>query len=415
MKILRNCAQLITCANPDDKPKCGAGQGRLELIARGAMIIDGERIVWVGRESDLPDAYRNLPDDATIDAAGQIVTPGLVDPHTHPVFAATREDEFYLRNAGKTYMEIAEAGGGIRNSARRLRSADPESLFQLSMRFLDRMLKSGTTTAEAKSGYGLSTDAEIKSLEVIQRLNAAHAIDLVPTFLGAHEFPDEFRQDREGYIRLLTEEMIPEVARRQLAEYCDIFTEAGVFDIEQSRRIMTAAKQHGFKLKFHADELKSIGGAELAADLNATSADHLVYASDEGITRLAASGTIAVLLPTTTFFLGHKEFARARAMISAGVSVAIATDFNPGSSCTTSLPAAMTVAAIYLKMSAEEILNAVTFNSACAIGRQKQIGSLQAGKLADFVIWEADNHKQLPYFFAQNPVAAVYKRGRKVV
>ncbi len=415
MKILRNCAQLISCANADNKPKSGAGQKRLELVANGAMIIDGERIVWVGRESDLPEAFRQLPDEATIDARGQLVTPGLVDPHTHPVFAATREDEFYMRNAGKTYMEIAEAGGGIRNSARRLRAADPESLFQLGMRFLDRMLKSGTTTAEAKSGYGLSTEAEIKSLEVIQRLNAAHAIDLVPTFLGAHEFPDEFRQDRDGYVNLLVNEMIPEVSARKLAEYCDIFTEAGVFDIEQSRRVMNAAKQHGFALKFHADELKSIGGAELAAELGAVSADHLVYASDEGISRLAASGTIAVLLPATTFFLGHKEYAPARKMIEAGVAVAVATDFNPGSSCTTSLPAAMTIAAIYLKLTAEEILNAVTFNSACAIGRQDKVGSLQAGKLADFVIWEADTYKQLPYLFAQNPVAAVFKRGRQVV
>lgn len=415
MKLLRNCAQLITCAAADVQPKCGAEQVRLEFVANGAMAFDNDRIVWVGRESDLPEAYRRLPDADVVDGRGQIVTPGLVDPHTHPVFAATREDEFYMRNAGKTYMEIAEAGGGIRNSARRLRAADPDALFQLGVRFLDRMLKSGTTTAEAKSGYGLSTDAEIKSLEVIQRLDADHAIDLVPTFLGAHEFPDEYRQNRDGYIDLLVNEMIPEVARRKLAKYCDIFTEAGVFDIEQSRRVMTAAKAHGFELKFHADELKSIGGAELAAELGAVSADHLVYVSDAGIQKMAAAGTIAVLLPATTFFLGHREYAPARKMIAAGVPVAIATDFNPGSSCTTSLPAAMTVAAIYLKMSPEEILNAVTFNSACAIGVPKQVGSLQAGKYADFVIWEAENYKQLPYFFAQNPVAAVYKRGRQVV
>ncbi|MGB5138598.1 MAG: imidazolonepropionase, partial [Candidatus Zixiibacteriota bacterium] len=386
-----------------------------ELIERGALVFEGENILWVGPESELPSRFRNADFEQTVDAGGLLVTPGLVDPHTHPVFAATREDEFYMRNAGKSYMEIAESGGGIRNSARRLRLASEEILFSNGIRFLNRMLKSGTTTAEAKSGYGLSTASEIKSLEVIARLNASHPIDLVATFLGAHEFPDEYRGDREGYVRLLIGEMIPLVAQRKLARFCDIFTEAGVFDIDQSRRIMTAAKSHGLELKFHADELKSVGGAELAAELGAISADHLVYASDEGIKRMAQSKTTAVFLPSTTFFLGHREYARARDMIAAGVPVALATDFNPGSSCNTSLPATMTIAAIYLKMSPEEILNSVTFNSASAIGMQEQVGSLEIGKLADFVIWDAENYKQLPYYFAQNPVNAVYKRGRRVI
>ncbi len=385
------------------------------MIEHGALVYEGETIKWIGNESDVAKQFADTRFEEVIDANGMLVTPGLVDPHTHPVFAATREDEFYMRNAGKTYMEIAEAGGGIRNSARRLRQADAEALFKNGMRFLNRMLKSGTTTAEAKSGYGLSTESEVKSLEVIQRLNGAHPIDLVPTFLGAHEFPDEYRSDRESYVRLLIDEMIPLVAKRKLAKYCDIFTEAGVFDIEQSRRIMSAAKQQGFELKFHADELKSVGGAELAAELGAVSADHLVYASNEGIARMAAAKTIAVFLPSTTFFLGHREYAPARKMIVAGVPVALATDFNPGSSCNTSLQATMTIAAIYLKMTPEEILNAVTYNSACAIGMQKQVGSLQSGKLADFVLWDAENYRQLPYFFAQNPVTAVYKRGLRVV
>lgn len=415
MKLLRNCSQLVTCANQDSTPKSADNLRRLEFIGQGALVCEGELIKWVGPESEVLGQFPNEQFDEVIDAGGMLVTPGLVDPHTHPVFAATREDEFYMRNAGKTYMEIAEAGGGIRNSARRLRQASEETLYSNGIRFLNRMLRSGTTTAEAKSGYGLTTDSEVKSLEVIKRLGANHPIDLVPTFLGAHEFPDEYRSDREGYVRLLIDEMIPLVAKRKLAEYCDIFTEAGVFDIEQSRRIMSAAKQHGFALKFHADELKSIGGAELAAELGAVSADHLVYASDEGIKKMAVARTIAVFLPSTTFFLGHREYAPARKMISAGVPVALATDFNPGSSCNTSLQATMTIAAIYLKMSPEEILNAVTYNSACAIGRQDQVGSLQTGKLADFVLWDAENYKQLPYFFAQNPVTAVYKRGIKVV
>ncbi len=385
------------------------------MIEHGALVYEGQTILWVGHESNLAKQFADAQFEEVIDAEGKLVTPGLVDPHTHPIFAATREDEFYMRNAGKTYMEIAEAGGGIRNSARRLRQADDDTLYKNGIRFLNRMLRSGTTTAEAKSGYGLSTESEVKSLEVIQRLNRAHPIDLVPTFLGAHEFPDEYRSDREGYVRLLIDEMIPMVAKRKLAKYCDIFTEAGVFDIEQSRRIMSAAKQHGFQLKFHADELKSVGGAELAAELGAVSADHLVYASDEGIARMAEAETIAVFLPSTTFFLGHREYAPARKMISAGVAVALATDFNPGSSCNTSLQATMTIAAIYLKMTPEEILNAVTFNSACAVGMQDQVGSLQKGKFADFVLWDAENFKQLPYFFAQNPVTSVYKRGQRVV
>jgi imidazolonepropionase len=415
MKLLRNTSQLITCAQEGNAPKSGAALHKLELIEQGAVVFEGENIKWVGRESEQAAHFPKTAFEETIDANGMLVTPGLVDPHTHPVFAATREDEFYMRNAGKTYMEIAEAGGGIRNSARRLRQASEEALYHNGMRYLNRMLHSGTTTAEAKSGYGLSTESEVKSLEVIARLNADHPIDLIPTFLGAHEFPDEYRSDREGYVMLLIEEMIPLVAKRKLAKYCDIFTEAGVFDIEQSRRIMTAAKAHGFELKFHADELKSVGGAELAAELGAVSADHLVYASDNGIAKMADAKTIAVFLPSTTFFLGHKEYAPARKMIEAGVPVALATDFNPGSSCNTSLQATMTIAAIYLKMTPEEILNAVTFNSACAIGRQSEVGSLQPGKLADFVLWDAENYKQLPYFFAQNPATAVYKRGRRVV
>jgi imidazolonepropionase len=250
---------------------------------------------------------------------------------------------------------------------------------------------------------------------VIQQLSRDHAMELVPTFLGAHEFPDEFRENREAYVDLLVREMIPEVARRQLAEYCDIFTEAGVFDIEQSRRIMIAAKQCGLKLKFHAEELKSIGGAELAAELGAVSADHLVYITDNGIAKLAAAGTIAVLLPATTFFLGHQEYAPARKLIAAGVPVALATDFNPGSSCTTSLGAVMTIAAVQLKMSPEEILNAVTINSAAAIGRLDRAGSLAVGKPADFVIWDCENYRQLPYLFAQNPVTAVFKQGERYI
>ena len=412
LQLIHNCRQLVTCHSDNGKPLTADQMSDLEIVENAALVVEGETVLWVGEESRLPSTYAEA---SRVDAAGGVVTAGLVDPHTHPVFAATREDEFYMRNAGKSYMEIAEAGGGIRNSARKTQKASKETLYRNGMRFLDYMLKAGTTTAEAKSGYGLTTDSEIKSLEVIADLNRDHAIDLVPTFLGAHEFPDEYRENREAYVELLITEMIPLVAKRKLAKYCDIFTEAGVFDIDQSRRIMQAALDHGFQLKFHADELKSIGGAELAAELKAVSADHLVYISEAGITQMADAGTIAVFLPATTFFLGHKEYAPARKMIDQGVPVSIATDFNPGSSCTTSLPAAMTVAAIYLHMNPAEILTAVTYNAACAIGLGESIGTLEPDKQADFVIWDVTDYTQLPYLFAQNPVKTVYKRGRRVV
>jgi imidazolonepropionase len=413
--LLTNCGQLVTCRAAGPGPNVRDQLDDVGLIENGAMLVAGERIEWVGRSDEFRSAYPELQEVEPVDLGGRVVTPGLVDPHTHPVFAATREDEFFLRNAGRSYMEIAEAGGGIRNSARRLRQASSDELFANGVTYLDRMLAAGTTTIEAKSGYGLSTESEIKSLEVIDRLNREHAMDLVPTFLGAHEFPDEYRQDREGYIRLLIEEMIPLVAERKLAVFCDIFTEAGVYDIEQSRRVMTAAKEHGLKLKFHADELKSIGGAELAAELGAVSADHLVHISPEGIERMAETRSIAVLLPATTFFLGHKEYAPAARMIAAGVPISIATDFNPGSSFVTSLPLTMTIAAINQGMSAGQLLNAATYNAACSILRQEQIGSLEPGKLADLVIWDAQNYRQIPYSFGQNLVAGVYKRGKRVI
>lgn len=413
--LFTNIAQLLTCRSESNAPRTGAALDDVGLIENAALLIKDDKSAWVGPAADFEQANSDVTPDETIDLTGKVVTPGLVDPHTHPVFAKTREDEFYLRNAGRSYMEIAEAGGGIRNSVRKLRAASEEQLFANGMKYLNRLLTNGTTTAEAKSGYGLSTESEIKSLEVIKQLDAAHPIELAPTFLGAHEFPDEYREDREAYIKILIDEMIPEVAKRGLAEFCDIFTEEGVFDIEQSRRVMSAAKEHGFKLKFHADELQSVGGAELAAELGAVSADHLVHISEQGIKLMAKHGTIAVLLPATTFFLGHTEYAPAHRMIEAGVPVALATDFNPGSSFNASLAATMTIAAIYLKLTAEQIFNAVTWNSACALCRQERIGSLQPGKQADLVVWDAENFKQIPYSFGQNLVQRVYKSGKQVV
>ncbi|MCK4655396.1 MAG: imidazolonepropionase, partial [candidate division Zixibacteria bacterium] len=346
------------------------------------------------------------------DAEKRIVTPGLIDPHTHPVFAATREEEFEMRNLGKSYMEIAKAGGGIRNSVRKLREAPKETLFENGKKYLDMMMRYGTTTIEAKSGYGLSTESEIKQLEVIEMLADNHPMDVVPTFLGAHEIPDEFRDNKAGYIDLLINEMIPTVAERKLATFSDIFCEKDVFEIDDSERIQTAAKEHGFKLKFHADEIVGIGGAELAAKLGAVSADHLDDISDNGISAMAHAGTIAVLLPGTVHFLDMRKRPPARKMIERGVPVALATDFNPGSSATVSLQMIMNLAAVMLKMTAAEITNCVTINSACALDIDGRVGSIETGKQADFVIWNADNIKQMPYLYGCNLVDKVVKNGR---
>jgi imidazolonepropionase len=412
--LITNIGQLVTCRPESQGPLTGSDLGHLEVIQDGAVAALDGKIVAVGTRREL-DEQAELPNNCqTIDAKGRVVTPGLVDPHTHPVFAVTREDEFEMRNQGKSYMEIAEAGGGIRNSVRRLREASKENLYYNAARYLDYMLGCGTTTIEAKSGYGLSTESEIKQLEVIRDLGRNHVIDIVPTFLGAHEIPDEFRDDKEAYVRLLIDEMIPEVASSELAVFCDIFCEKNVFEIEDSEKIMAAAKEHGFALKFHADEIVGIGGAELAAKLGAVSADHLDVISDAGISAMADAGTIGVLLPGTIHFLDMKSKPPARKMIEAGVPLALATDFNPGSSATVSLQMIMNLAAVRLKMTAAEIINCVTINSAHALLVADRVGSIETGKQADLVIWDTDNYKQLPYFYGFNLVDRVIKRGRVV-
>ncbi len=412
--LITNIGQLVTCRPICQGPLTGPDLGHLEVIQDGAVAALDGKIVAVGTRRELDEQVELSDNCQTIDAKGRVVTPGLVDPHTHPVFAVTREDEFEMRNQGKSYMEIAEAGGGIRNSVRKLRETSKENLYHNAVRYLDYMLECGTTTIEAKSGYGLSTESEIKQLEVIRDLDRNHQIDIVPTFLGAHEIPDEFRENKEGYIRLLIDEMIPEVASSKLAVFCDIFCEKNVFEIEDSERIMAAAKEHGFALKFHADEIVGIGGAELAAKLGAVSADHLDVISDAGISAMADAGTIGVLLPGTIHFLDMKNKPPARKMIEAGVPLALATDFNPGSSATVSLQMIMNLAAVRLKMTASEIINCVTINSAHALLVADRVGSIEIGKQADLVIWDADNYKQLPYFYGFNLVEFVIKRGRVV-
>lgn len=411
--LIKNAGQLITMAGP--VPRRGSEMKDIGLIEGGGLAAAGEEIVLVG-PSDEVEGKADLVEGCTvIDAGGQVVTPGLIDPHTHPVFSRTREVEFEMRIEGKSYMEIARAGGGIRASVRDLRETPSERLLKVSRKILDRFLAHGVTTMEAKSGYGLSTESEIKQLEVIRDLNEIHPVDLVPTFLGAHEFPDEYRDKREDYVDLVINEMIPAVVKEGLAEFSDIFTEEEVFDIEQSRRIQGAAAKAGLKLKFHADELaESVGGAELAAEMGAISADHLVYISDQGIEALAKSGTIAVLLPGTTFSLAGSRYAPARKMIEQGVVVSLSTDCNPGSSYTESLPLIISLAALQMKLTAAEALTAATVNAACAIDRGNRIGQLAPDRLADVTIWQMEDYRELPYHYGVNLVDRVIKRGKPV-
>ncbi|MCP4567602.1 MAG: imidazolonepropionase [FCB group bacterium] len=411
--LIKNIGQLVTMQG--QVPRRGKDLADIGLIENGAVAVSGDEIVAVGNSDEIAGKVDLAENHTVISAENQVVTPGLIDPHTHPVFAQTREMEFEMRLAGKGYMEIAEAGGGIRSSVRSLREAEPDELYARARKTVNTLMAYGVTSIEAKSGYGLSTEAEIKSLEVIARLNENEAMDLYPTFLGAHEVPDEYRDRHEEYVDLVINEMIPAVAERKLALFCDVFCEDGVFTVDESRRILQAAEKHGMRSKIHADELKSTGGAELAAELGALSADHLVYISPKGIDLLAKANTVAVLLPGTSFALGLNEAAPAREMIDKGVIVSLSTDCNPGSSMTESLPMIISLAALKLKMTAAESLAAVTVNAACAIGRGDTLGRLESGLTADITIWDMKDYRELPYHYGVNMVKMVVKNGKVVV
>ncbi len=411
--LIKNIGQLVTMAGP--APRLGAQMKQLEIIKNGGIAAAADEIIAVGKSVEI-EGQSTLAESCTvIDAKGAVVTPGLIDPHTHPVFSMTREEEFEMRTLGKTYEEIAEAGGGIRSSVRDLRNTPRDIILKKTRARLDRLLRHGVTTAEAKSGYGLSTETEIMQLEIIKRLNEIHPIELVPTFLGAHEVPDEHRNNRLEYINLIINEMLPVVAQRKLAEFCDVFCEENVYTIDESRRIQQAAQGLGLGLKFHADELKSTGAAELAASLGAVSADHLVYISDVGIKHLAASRTVATLLPGTSFSLRSKQYAPARKLIEAGAIVALATDCNPGSSYTESLPFITTLASLQMRLTAAEAISSITVNAACAIRRQNRIGRLETGMQADMVIWDMQDYREMPYHYAVNLVSQVIKKGNPVL
>ncbi len=411
--LVTNIGQLVTVRGPDAARR-GRAMSDLGIVESGAIAALGGRIVALGPEREVLDAVSVGSGTVELDAGGCVVTPGLVDPHTHAVFARTRENEFAMRVEGRSYEDIAEAGGGIRSSVRSVRLASEDELFSRGAKTLDRMMEFGTTTAEVKSGYGLSLEAELKMLRVIARLSELHALDVVPTFLGAHEFPDEYREDRDGYVSELTQRMIPAVARAKLARFCDVFCERGVFSIEQSRSVLLAAQKHGMASKLHADELNAFGGAELAAELSAVSADHLVCASDEGLRAMADGGVVAVLLPGTTLSLGKREFARARFMIEAGGAIALATDCNPGSSMTESMQIIIALASMVMSMTPEEALVAATINAASAVGMESSVGSLAVGKLCDLVLWEVNDYRAIPYHYGVNLTASVVKRGTVV-
>jgi imidazolonepropionase len=352
--------------------------------------------------------------DLVIDGSGKTLLPGFVDCHTHPVFWKTREDEFIMRTQGKSYEEIAAAGGGIRNSVRQFRKASKEEIKIKTRERIDLFLQYGTTTIEAKSGYGLSVDDELKSLEIIKELNDEQPLDLVPTFLGAHEIPDEYQNNRKQYIELIKTQMIPNVVDQKLAVFCDVFCERGVFTVAESRQILEAAKVHDLKIRIHADELSAFGGAELAAQLKAVSADHLVRASEAGILAMANAGVIPVLLPGTTFFLGKDEYAPARKMIDAGCEIAVATDFNPGSSTTQNIQLMWTIGALKLKLSPAELLWATTLTAAKSLDLNDQIGSIEIGKKADLVLLDIPNLNYLPYHYGINHTVMTLKNGNVV-
>lgn len=405
--ILKNANQLVTCSGFSAKK--GKEMSDLRLIENGSVIITEGEICFVGKDSDCPSVSL-YPDHEIINAEGKAVLPGFVDSHTHFIFGGYREEEFSWRMRGDSYMSIMEKGGGIHNTTIATRKASFSELKTIGKKRLDTMLSMGVTTVEGKSGYGLDRETELKQLEVMKALHKEHAVDIISTFMGAHATPFEYQGKEDVYIDFLINILMPEIRKKELAECCDIFCEKNVFDIQQSRRYLSAAKDLGFKLKIHADEIVTLGGAELAVEIGALSADHLLQISNKGIEALANSTTIATLLPCTAFSL-KEPYARGREMIDSGCAVSLATDLNPGSCFSNSIPLLFALACIYMKLSPEEAVTALTINAAAAIGRADKIGSIDIGKQGDLVILEYPSYKFLPYHIGMNIVERVIKDG----
>ena len=384
-------------------PRKGRLQGQIQILRDAWVLMEEGAVAQVGT-GPAPGA------DQTIDARDRLVTPGLVDAHTHLIFGGWRQHELGMKLRGASYLEILAQGGGILSTVSATRAASQEELADKAEKALDEMLSLGTTTCEAKSGYGLDTETELRQLRAIRALDQTHPIDLVPTFLGAHALPEAYKNDRAGYIRLLCGEMIPAAAAEGLAEFCDVFCETGVFTAEESRAILEAGKKYGLRPKIHADEIDPIGGSRLAGEIGAVSAEHLIVCPEEGITAMAAGGTAACLLPCTSFYLGA-AYAPARRMVEAGVPVAMATDFNPGSCPCLNMQLVMSLGCLKYRLTPEEVLTAVTLNGAAAIGRADRTGSVEPGKWGDLVIWEAEDLNYICYRLGGNLARTVIKKG----
>lgn len=409
--LITNASELITSQGWSQKPALNVQMRDLGIVRKGALAIQNGKIVAIGKTSEIE---RGFIGKECIDVTGKVVMPGFVDPHTHLVFAGSREDEFEVRVEGMSYMEILQKGEGILKTVRETRKASEEQLVKNCKKTLDVMLKHGTTTVEAKSGYGLTLKDEIKCLRVIQRLNKEHPVTLVATFLGAHAIPPEYKRNAEEYVKVIVDEMIPTVAHQKLAEFCDVFCERGVFSRDQSRQILLHAKRYGLKSKLHADEMTPLGGAELAAEVEAVSAEHLLFASTPGLKAMAEKHVVAVLLPAAAFSLMLGKYANARKMIRIGVAVALGTDFNP--SCwVENQQIIVSLACRQMKMTPAEAITATTINAAHAINRAHNIGSIEPGKKADVIVLDIPNHKFLGYRFGVNLVDKVIKKGKLVV
>ncbi len=406
-----HASQLVTLAGPQ-RARVGQELSDLSIIENGGLLVRDSVIEAVGTSEEIEG---RLPDDSkVVDARGRAVLPGFVDAHAHPVFGGNRVDEFELRARGATYEEIAASGGGIRSTVRKTRAASEAQLLEQAQKHARWYLRCGTTTMEAKSGYGLSLVEELKILRVIRQLNETTPIEFVPTFLGAHAIPEEFAGHPERYTDCVVNEILPEVVRQRLAESCDIFCEPGYFDHSATRRILGAAKAAGLKLRMHADQLTNSGGAALAAELGAMTADHLEQTDATGIAALKAAGVQPILLPGSVYSLGKTGYPRVREMISAGLAVVLATDFNPGSSPTPSIPMIFSLAATQMKMTPAECITATTINAAHSLGRGDKIGSLEPGKVANFAILDCEDYRELAYYFGLPQIHAVFVRGEQV-
>ncbi len=405
---LINIKQLLTVATHGGRAKRGTEMGDLGIIENAAVLIADEKITWIGRMEEL--SMSSMKETDVLDCIDKVVMPGFVDSHTHLLFSGSRENEFSMRSSGATYQEIGAAGGGIQSTVNSVRESPKKELKKNARRWLGAMMRQGTTTVEIKSGYGLNMENEIKMLEAISELAVEEVMTVVPTFLGAHAVPAEQRATRHEFVREVTEKMIPYVASKSLASFCDVFCEVGYFTLEESRSILLIGKQAGLLPKIHAEELARSGGAELAAEVDAVSADHLEHVSDAGIAALAKSGTVATLLPGVSFFLSH-PYAPARKLIDAGVPVALATDFNPGSCMSYTMPLMMTIACTQMRMSPEEAITASTINGAAALNLSDSIGSIEVGKKADLIVLNIPNYKFLAYHFGENHVGKIVKGG----